>query len=310
MKTCFLFPGQGAQYPGMGKDLWENSEAVKSLFKTVSEQCGKDMESLLFEGSEEELKATDNTQLAITLVNVSTSIVLKEKGYEPQGCAGFSLGEYSALWQAGVLSTEDLFEIVKIRGEVMEKACRSLDTPDGRPGMAAVVGISSDEVREALAKVPGEIYMANDNSPIQTVIAGEGKALEAAEAIMDEAGAMKYVILKVSGPFHTPFMEPAKKEFEERIKGFTFSDPTLPVYSNVTGNLIKTGEEARKLAGLQMISPVLWVSEETSIMGDSYERILETGPGMVLRGLWKSFNRKMKCLPVGKFEAIEQLDKK
>jgi len=198
MKTCYLFPGQGAQYPGMGKDLWENSEEVKKLFTTVSDITGKDMKSLLFEGSEEDLKATDNTQLAITLVNVSASIVLKEKGIVPQGCAGFSLGEYAALWQAGVLSVEDLFRIVKIRGEVMEKACRSLDTPEGSPGMAAVVGLSSDDVKAALSKVPGSIYMANDNSPIQTVIAGEKKALEAAESLMDEAGAMKYVILKVS----------------------------------------------------------------------------------------------------------------
>lgn len=308
MKTCFLFPGQGAQYPGMGKDLWENSDEVKALFKTVSDISGKNMESLLFEGSEEDLKATDNTQLAVTLVNVSTSLVLKEKGIEPQGCAGHSLGEYSALWQAGVLSTEDLFRIVKIRGEVMDKTCRTLQTPEAGPGMAAVVGISSDEVKEALSKVSGNIYIANANSPIQTVIAGEGKALEAAEAVMDEAGAMKYVVLKVAGPFHTPMMESARVEFEEKIKDFTFNDPELPVYSNVTGKLIKTGEEAKKLAGLQIISPVLWVAEEGSILADSYERILETGPGMVLRGLWKSFHRALKCLPVGKYEAIENLN--
>ncbi len=307
MKTCFLFPGQGAQYPGMGKDLWENSEEVKRLFDTVSNITGKDMKSLLFEGSEEDLKATDNTQLAITLVNVSASIVLKEKGVEPQGCAGHSLGEYAALWQAGVLSTEDLFKIVKIRGEIMEKACRALDKPEGGPGMAAVVGISSKEVKEALKKVPGTIYMSNDNSPIQTVIAGEAKALEAAEAIMDEAGAMRYIILKVSGPFHTPFMEGARAEFEEKIKDFTFNNPKLPVYSNVTAKLIQSGDEAKKLAGLQIISPVLWVAEEGSILTDSYERILETGPGMVLRGLWKSFHRALKCIPVGKYEAIESL---
>lgn len=307
MKTCFLYPGQGAQYPGMGKDLWENSDEVKSLFENVSDITGKDMKSLLFEGSEEDLKATDNTQLAITLVNVSASLVLKERGIEPQGCAGFSLGEYSALWQSGILSTEDLFKIVKIRGEVMEKACRALDTPSGSPGMAAVLGLGSDEVRAALAKVPGDLYMANDNSSIQTVIAGERKALEAAEALMDEAGAMKYVVLKVSGPFHTPLMNAAKVEFEELTKGFTFNDPNMPVYSNVSAKQINSGEEARLLAGKQIISPVLWVAEEGSILADGYERILETGPGMVLRGLWKSFNRKMKCLPAGKFEAIEAL---
>jgi len=307
MKTCFLFPGQGAQYPGMGKDLWENSEDVKGLFKTVSDITGKDMASLLFEGSEEDLKATDNTQLAITLVNVSSSLVLKERGIEAQGCAGFSLGEYAALWQSGILGTEDLFRIVKMRGEVMEAACNSLDGPEGRPGMAAVVGLPSAEVKAALEKVPGTIYMANDNSPIQTVIAGERKALEAAEAVMDEAGAMRYVVLKVSGPFHTPFMDGARKDFVANLNEYKFNDPILPVYSNVTGKMISSGAEAKELAGSQIISPVQWVAEEQSILDAGYERILEVGPGMVLTGLWKSFYRKLKCQPAGKIEAIEKL---
>ncbi len=307
MKTCFLFPGQGAQYPGMGQDLWDNSEEVKNLFNLVSDISGKDMKSLLFDGTAEDLKATDNAQLAITLVNVSTSLVLKEKGIEPQGCAGFSLGEYAALWQSGILSTEDLFRIVKIRGEVMEKACRSLVTPEGNPGMAAVLGLNSDEVKAALTKVDGTIYMANDNSHNQTVIAGENKSLELAKSVMEDAGAMKYVILKVSGPFHTPLMEPAKIEFTECIKNFTFNNPQLPVYSNVTGRIIKSGEEARNLAAEQMISPVLWVSEEKSILADNYERILETGPGKVLRGLWKSFHKELKCIPVGKMDGIDNI---
>jgi [acyl-carrier-protein] S-malonyltransferase len=291
----------------MGKDLWENSEEIKGLFKTVSDIAGKDMAALLFEGSEEDLKATDNTQLAITLVNVSASMMLKEKGIEPQGAAGFSLGEYAALWQAGILGTEDLFRIVKMRGEVMEAACNALDGPDGRPGMAAVVGLPSDEVKAALEKVPGTIYMANDNSPIQTVIAGEKKALEAADAVMDEAGAMRYVVLKVSGPFHTPFMDGARKDFVANLKDYKFNDPLIPVYSNVTGNVISSGTEAKELAGSQIISPVQWVKEEQSILDQGYERILEVGPGMVLTGLWKSFYRKLKCLPAGKFDAIEKL---
>ncbi|MBB6479704.1 acyltransferase domain-containing protein [Spirochaeta isovalerica] len=307
MKTCFLFPGQGAQYPGMGRDLWENSEEVKELFKTVSNITGKDMADLLFEGSEEDLKATDNTQLAITLANVSSSIVLKEKGIEAHGAAGFSLGEYAALWQAGILGTEDLFRIVKMRGEVMEAACNALDGPEGRPGMAAVVGLASADVKAALDKVSGTIYMANDNSPIQTVIAGEAKALEAAEAVMDEAGAMRYVVLKVSGPFHTPFMDGARQDFVANLKDFTFKDPIIPVYSNVTGKIIASGSEAKELAGSQIISPVQWVAEEQSILDDGYERILEVGPGMVLTGLWKSFYRKMKCQPAGKIDAIEKL---
>ena len=141
MKTCFLFPGQGAQYPGMGKDLWDASDKVKELFRQASDASGMDLTRLLFEGSEEELKATDKTQVAVTLVNVAASLACRERGLEPAGFAGFSLGEYTALYEAGVLRLEDLFPIVKTRGLLMEKASRGADTAGGRAGMAAVIGL-------------------------------------------------------------------------------------------------------------------------------------------------------------------------
>lgn len=306
MKTCFLFPGQGAQYPGMAKDLWENSEEVKNIFKLASNISGKDMSALLFEGSEDDLKATDNTQLAITLANVSASMFLKEKGITPDGCAGFSLGEYSALWESGILTTENLFALVKVRGEIMEAASRKLDSPDGNPGMAAVVGIGYDEVVEAAESID-DLYIANYNSPIQIVIAGTHAAIDKAEAVMDEAGAMKYVKLKVSGPFHSPLMEEAKTMFTSEVNKIAFNDPKLPVFSNVSGEIIKAGSDAQKLCIRQIVSSVLWVKEEQTILDLNYERILEVGPGMVLRGLWRSFNKQLKCQPAGKVENIEKL---
>ena len=146
MANCFLYPGQGAQYPGMGRDLWEKSDKVKKLFKTASESTSMDLEKLLFEGSADDLKATDKTQLAITLVNVASALLLKEKGIVSDVAAGFSLGEVAAFWDAGIISSEDLFPLVRARGKIMEAVSRSLDTPEGSPGMAAVIGMDYDKV--------------------------------------------------------------------------------------------------------------------------------------------------------------------
>lgn len=307
MKTCFLFPGQGAQYPGMAKDIWEKSDSVKDLFAKASDITSKDLKGLLFDGTEEDLKSTDNTQTAITLANLSAGIYLQEKGIVPAGCAGFSLGEYSGFWQAGILDTESLFTIVKIRGEVMEEASRKLDSPQGNPGMAAVVGIGYDEVAEALAKVDEQVYIANYNSPIQIVIAGTFAGIEKAEKEMDNAGAMRYIRLKVSGPFHTPLLEGARAQFAKEIASFSYNDPKINIFSNVTGEIIRSGAEAKELCIKQVVSSVLWVKEEQNILDSGFNYILEAGPGTVLKGLWRSFNKEIKCISAGKAEEIESL---
>ncbi len=308
MKTCYLFPGQGAQYPGMGKDFFDASTAVRDLFSAASDITSMDLEKLLFEGTEEELKATDKTQVAITLVNCAASLYGKEQGITADGAAGFSLGEYAALWEAGVLSLEDLFAIVKARGELMEKASRRLDSPEGSPGMAAVIGLGYDDVMKVLEELKEDgVTLANYNSPIQMVLSGTAAGLEKGEKLFDEAGAMKYVRLKVSGPFHSPLLQEARDGLESELAGRTFNDPRKPVYANVTGKKISTGEEARKLCVEQVVSTVRWVDEEQAILDDGYERILETGPGKVLTGLWKSFHRQMKAQPVGTVEAMLKL---
>ena len=308
MKTCFLFPGQGAQHPGMARDLWESSQKVKDLFHLASGQTGMDLEALLFEAGEEELKATDKTQVAMTLASLSASTVLKEKGIQPEGAAGFSLGEYAALHEAGVLNVSDLFLIVKQRGRLMEQASRNLDSPDGSPGMAAVIGLTYEDIAPYLGEIDG-IYAANHNSPTQIVVSGTSEGLDKAEEAFKKAGARRYIRLRVSGPFHSPLLEEARQGLEDFLGSFTFSDPVLPVYANVTGRRIASGEEAKSLCVQQIISTVRWVDEEKSLMDDGFDRFLEVGPGTVLTGLWKRIESDHPCLPAGELDSIGKLHK-
>ncbi len=305
MKTCFLFPGQGAQYPGMAKDLWEASHKVKDLFKKASEASGMETEKLLFESSEEELKATDKTQVAITLASLCSSAVLKEKGILPQGCAGFSLGEYAALCEAGVIRLEDVFPIVKIRGALMEKAARSLDSHTGAPGMAAVLGISSEKAAAILdGLAASSVYLSNHNSPSQVVVSGTAAGLEKAEEALRAAGARRFVRLSVSGPFHSPLMADARREFDDALAPFAFSNPAIPVYANVTGRMIRTGSEAKELCGSQLVSTVRWVAVEEALSADSFERFLEAGPGTVLCGLMRALRADARCEQAGTLLSI------
>jgi [acyl-carrier-protein] S-malonyltransferase len=308
VKTCFLFPGQGAQYPGMAKDLWDASDKVKELFRQASEASGMDLARLLFEGSEEELKATDKTQVAVTLANVAAGLACRERGLEPAGFAGFSLGEYTALYEAGVLRLEDLFPIVKTRGLLMEKASRGADTAAGRAGMAAVIGLGYAEAVKALEGLQGQqVCLANYSSPTQVVLSGTAEGLANAEAVFDAAGARRFIVLKVSGPFHSPLLEEARRGLEEALAKVPFADPRAPVYSNVTGRRIGSGKEARELCVRQVVSTVRWVDEESSILADGFQRCLEVGPGSVLGGLWKAFNKEVPCLPAGKKEEIARI---
>jgi [acyl-carrier-protein] S-malonyltransferase len=306
MKRCFLYPGQGAQYPGMGKDLWDESGEVKQLFELASDSTAIDMKKLIFEGSEEQLKATDKTQVAITLINLSASSVLKARGIGADGTGGFSLGEYSALYEAGVIRLEDLFPIVKARGELMEKASRNQDSPSGNPGMAAVIGLSFEKVSELLAGLDG-VYLANYNSPVQIVVSGTHEGLERAEPAFKEAGARRFIRLKVSGPFHSPLLEEARAGLEEVLAGYSFSDPQLPLYANVSGTRVESGEEAKRLCVQQVVSGVRWVDEERCILSDGYDSFLEVGPGTVLTGLWKYVSEETTCTPAGKLEEINRI---
>jgi len=305
MKTCFLFPGQGAQYPGMAKDLWEASQTVRDLFRKASDASGMDTAKLLFESSAEDLKVTDKTQVAITLASLCSSTVAREKGITPQGLAGFSLGEYAALCEAGVIRLEDMFPIVKIRGDLMEKAARGLDSTAGAPGMAAVLGIPAERAASAVEALGKDgVFVANHNAPAQVVISGTAEGLAKAEVALKAAGARRIVRLSVSGPFHSPLMSHARREFDEALAPFAFSDPLLPVYSNVTGRVIRSGAEAKELCGKQLVSTVRWVAVEESLLRDGFDRFLETGPGTVLAGLFRGLSPEARCSAAGTLEGI------
>ncbi|NCN05887.1 MAG: ACP S-malonyltransferase [Spirochaetales bacterium] len=308
MKTAFLFPGQGAQYPGMAKDLYETSPQVRTLFEKASKTTGKDLQALLFEGTEDDLKSTDNTQIAMTLANISAAAVLQEKGINPAVVGGFSVGEYAALYTAGVLDIDALFKAVVLRGQFMEAGSRASDGPEGPSGMSAVLGLPFDEAAPIVYSLADKgVFIANHSSPTQIVLAGTATGLTEAEEALEAAGAMKVVRLKVSGPFHSPLLESARKDFEAAIAVLPFADPKIPLFSNVTGKTLTSGEEARKFAGQQIVSTVRWVDCMAGIYGLGVERVLEVGPGKVLSGLWKSFTKDLRAQSAGTLEAIETL---
>ena len=307
MKTCFLFPGQGAQYPGMGKDLWDASAGVKELFRNASQVTGLDLEELLFRGSAEDLQATNRTQIAVTLVNVAVARVLAERGVAAHGYAGFSVGEYAALAAAGVIADEDLFRIVQARGELMERASRGADTAGGPAGMAAVVGLAPEALTAALEDAGEGVYAANFSSPRQVVLAGTVEGLARAEEACSGAGARRFVRLRVSGPFHSPLIESARRRFAEVVAGFEFHDPVTPVYANVTGARVSSGAEAQRLCVEQIVSSVQWVAEIHALLDAGYQRFLETGPGSVLTGLLRGFDTDVACTPVGTVEQVESV---
>ena len=308
MKTAFLFPGQGAQYPGMARDLFDSSAGVRDLFQLAADTTGINVQRLLFEGTEEELKETVNTQVSVTLANLASATVLAERGIKAQGAAGFSLGEYAALVEAGVLTAAQVFPLVKLRGEFMAKAAGALDRSGGDPGMAAVLGLSAEKVDEALAaaSIP-HLYGANYNSPNQVVISGTAAGLAAGIEALKAAGARRVVVLKVSGPFHSPLLADAGRALEEALQAVEFRNPAKALFSNVTGGLVSTGVDAKALAVRQVTAPVRWTTEEKALLDAGFDRYLEAGPGAVLAGLWGAFHDGHPCLAAGKLEQIQQI---
>lgn len=293
-KFVYLFPGQGAQYPGMALDFL-SSDAVKKLFDTASGIFGKDAKELL-QSDADTLKRTDVSQPAITLANLAAAAFLGERGFSPAACAGFSLGEYAALVYSGIIDAPDCLRLVKARGEAMQKTADRLREEAGgdaaaAPGMAAVIGMEPKQAEELIAKWSKEglkdLYAANINSPKQIVVSGTAAALAEAQTRFREAGAKRVLRLQVAGPFHSPLMSDSADAFAPSLEEVTFRDPVIPVYSNVTGKAITSGEEAKKLALLQITNPVRWVDEEAAIASCGIDACLEAGPGRVLQGLWR-----------------------
>ncbi|MBQ2081120.1 MAG: ACP S-malonyltransferase [Treponema sp.] len=314
-KYAFLFPGQGAQAPGMIKDVAEAFPSARKVVDDVSSIINVDMAKLLWESDAETLSRSDNSQIAITTASIAIMAALKDKGIEPSAAMGFSLGEFPALYAAGVLSFEDVIRVVRERGLVMQAVCEEIaaENEGHAPGMSAILGLPPEKVKEIAASIP-DAYAANMNSTKQTVISGTFDALDAAEKAATEAGARRAIRLKVAGPFHSPLMQKAADKFEKYLEGVTFAEPKIPLFSNVTGKRAESAAEVKSSAVLHLTHSVLWTDEEAvladMIKSDGGEwAVLEPGPGKVLAGLWgqTEFGATLAALPVNTAEGINAL---
>ena len=282
---AYVFPGQGAQFTGMGKDLYENSPIAKEMFEKANEILGFRITDIMFEGTAEELKETKVTQPAVFLHSVVLAKTLDN--FTPEMVAGHSLGEFSALVANGTLAFEDALKLVSQRAMAMQKACEI--TPST---MAAVLGLEDSIVEQVCAGIDGVVVAANYNCPGQLVISGETTAVEKACEALKEAGAKRALLLPVGGAFHSPMMEPAREELAAAIEATTFNTPICPVYQNVTASAVSNPEEIKKNLILQLTAPVKWTQSVEQMIADGASLFTEVGPGKVLVGLIKKINKE------------------
>ncbi len=283
---AYVFPGQGAQFSGMGKDLYDNSEVAREMFHKANEVLGFDITKIMFEGSDEELKETKVTQPAIFLHSTILAACLGDT-FKPDMVAGHSLGELSALVANKTLNFEDGLTLVSKRALAMQKACEAEPST-----MAAILGLDDDVVEGICDQVDGVVVAANYNCPGQLVISGAVPAVEKACELATEAGARRAMVLPVGGAFHSPLMEPAREELAAAIEATTFSTPTCAVYQNVTASAVTDPSEIKKNLMAQLTAPVRWTQTMNQMIADGCAEVVEVGPGNVLQGLFKKVDRK------------------
>jgi [acyl-carrier-protein] S-malonyltransferase len=284
--NAYIFPGQGAQFSGMGLDLYENSPLAQELFEKANTILGFPITDIMFEGSDEDLKQTKVTQPAIFLHSVILAKTLGDS-FKPDMVAGHSLGEFSALVAAGALTFEDGLKLVSQRAQAMQKACELQPST-----MAAVLGLDDAVVEDICSKTEGIVVAANYNCPGQLVISGEVEAINKACEALKEAGARRALVLPVGGAFHSPLMEPAREELAAAIENTTFSKPNCPIYQNVTASAITDEKEIKANLISQLTAPVRWTQSVQQMIADGATYFTEVGPGKVLQGLVKKINRE------------------
>ena len=294
-KVAFVFPGQASQYSGMGKELAEKYPVARAVFDEADQALGFSLSKLCFEGTEDDLKLTANTQPAILTVSVAAGRVLAEKGIAPDFVAGHSLGEYSALVAAGSVKFADAVKLVHRRGTYMQEA-----VPAGQGAMAAIMGLSPAVVQDACKRAAeGEICSpANLNSPEQTVISGHAGAVKRAVEIASQLGAKRSMVLPVSAPFHSALMIPAQEKLEKDLNATTLVDLQVPLVTNVDADSIRQGEEARSALIRQVTMPVRWEESMRMLLDEGVNTFVEVGPGRVLTGLMRQIERSVATLNV------------
>ncbi len=299
-KIAFIYPGQGAQKAGMGKDFYENSELAKAVYDKATDLLQIDMKALCFEENDK-LDLTEYTQAALVTTFLAMTKVVEEKGLTPDVTAGLSLGEYCAISVAGGMAEEDAIRLVRTRGILMQNT-----VPAGEGGMAAILGLSAEAVEAGIQDISG-VTVANYNCPGQIVITGEGKAVEQAAEVLKAAGAKRAVMLNVSGPFHSPMLKKAGEELEKEMEHMTFTELQIPYVTNVTAEYVSDISQTKTLLEEQVASSVRWQESMEKMIAEGVDTFVEIGPGKTLAGFMKKIDKSVKMYNIASWEDVEKV---
>ncbi len=300
-KIAFMFPGQGAQYVGMGKEFYENNEKSRQIYEQASAAVGLDIEALCFEENTD-INITEYTQIAMLTTEVAMMQAVLDLGVKPDVTGGLSLGEYSALVASGVMDFEDCAKVVRKRGIYMQD-----EVPAGEGGMAAIIAMDADKILEVLEKVDGIVGIANYNCPGQIAISGEKAAVEKACELLKEAGAKRCIPLNVSGPFHSPMLKGAGEKLAKELEHVTIHDIAIPYVTNVTGDFVKDSGEVKDLLAAQVSNSVKWIQCVEAMFADGVDTFIEIGPGRTLSSFVKKINKEVTIVNVDKYADLDKV---